>query len=200
MSRRSPYKVPNGTQFAPEQPSIYCEVSVREVSLGYRCLIAEAKIPRGTIIARDGGTVVTSIEDVLPEKKYAVLIDDGLWLALNNYDDLDALSFMNHSCESNVARIGGLVYFAKADIAPGDELTIDYAALASNFQNWTLQCGCGSKRCRKTVTSLDWQNPLIAKELWNEWLPFIQKKILEHEGSIETSEAPKSTGVPRAVG
>ena len=130
------------------------------------------------MIGLEGGFVVTSVDDVPKGLAYAAKFDEGLFLAPSDYSKLDFLAYLNHSCDSNVARIGGLLYIAKKDIPAGGELTIDYAPLVTDVENWKLECLCGVKSCRKTITSDDWKNSAIAKKLWNEWLPYVQKKIL----------------------
>lgn len=162
----------------PAEPKVFCKIEVRFGSNGSRGVIAAERILRGSTLFRDGGVVVSSIEDVFPDLKYAVLIDDGIWLAPKDYDNMDATCFINHSCNSNVARIGGITYVAKRDIEIGDELTIDYATLTTDFEGWTLECECGQANCRKVITSKDYLDPHLAESLWIEWLPYVQRKIL----------------------
>ena len=120
----------------------------------------------------------------MAEKNYVALIDDGLWLAPGDYEKLETIFYLNHSCTSNVARYGGLVYVAKKDIEVGSQLTIDYAPLISDFGDWSFDCLCGNTNCRKKITSKDWEDPEIAHQLWLEWLPYVQKKILAGRGSL----------------
>jgi|GEM_PF-881573 len=176
MKFESKFKVPNSEALAPTEPEIYVPVEVRTDSRGSRGLFAREAIAEATIIGRDGGTVVTSTADA-PIRTVAVLIGPGLLLAPNDYDNLEPLWFINHSCDSNAARIGGLVYVAKRNIAANEEITLDYSPLISEHGDWKLQCECGSANCRKMITSKDWQNPELQQKLWPEWLPFIQEKI-----------------------
>lgn len=178
MSYRSPYKVTDGHKYAPSIPTLFYKLTVKILDTSYKGVFAEEFIPSGATVGIDGGTVVTSIDDVFPEKKYAVLIGEDLWLAPNDYDNMEALFYLNHSCDPNLARMGSLVYVTKKNIQPGEELLIDYAPFVTGFRNWTLECECKSSNCRKIITSKDWQNPELAKILWKEWLPFIQKKII----------------------
>ena len=85
---------------------------------------------------------------------------------------------MNHSCASNVARLGGLVFVAKTKIEIGEQLTVDYAPLISGVPGWTMDCVCDAITCRRLISGDDWNNRELAKALWPEWLPFIQKRIL----------------------
>lgn len=176
MRFKSKFKVPNSEALAPAEAVIYVPLEVRSDSKGEKGVFAMEAMVKGTVVGRDGGTVVTSTEDA-PRRNVAVLIDENLLLAPADYDNLESLWFLNHSCDSNLARIGGLVYVTKRDIAAGEELTIDYAPLISEHGEWRMNCECGAPGCRKVITGRDWQKPELQKSLWSEWLPFIQRKI-----------------------
>lgn len=171
---------PNGIDLAPRKSEDYYKFEVLPTKNGYNGLFTKEKIRAGSVLIKDGGQVVSSADDEAA-KKYAVLISESRFLAPNNYSFMENSWFLNHSCFSNVARIGGLIYIAKRDIDAEEELTIDYAPLMSDILNWTMECRCGHSNCRKIITSYDYINPTIAKDLWIEWLPFIQKKILEQK-------------------
>ncbi len=169
----------DGHRFAPSEVAIFSRVTVRVIhNLGYSGLFAEEFIPKGTIIARDGGKVLFSIDDIPSDQKYCTLISENLFLAPSDYESKSPLEYLNHSCDSNTSRIGGLVYMAKRDIDSGEEINIDYAPLVAGLDNWTMNCLCGSKNCRKVVTGDDWLRPELGVTLWNEWLPHIQRKII----------------------
>jgi SET domain-containing protein len=60
----------------------------------------------------------------------------------------DLLRFANHSCRPNAAlRIqrGRIEIYAQRDIAPGDEITLDYG---ETHHAGTLACRCGAPGCR----------------------------------------------------
>ena len=62
--------------------------------------------------------------------------------------------FINHSCDPNVvARIlkGHILYFSCREIAPGEELTVDYHFDAKVEK---VPCGCKSMKCRGTINLL----------------------------------------------
>jgi uncharacterized protein len=46
---------------------------------------------------------------------------------------------------------------AASGIAPGEELTTDYALFDDNDE--TMQCQCGTPSCRGTTSGRDWQRP-----------------------------------------
>jgi len=145
----------------------------------YYGLFCNQDLPSNTIIARTGGKVLNSVKDIPKTDRYATLIDENIYLAPPDYGNLGNLCFINHSCNSNMARIGGLILIAKRKILKGEELTLDYAPLIATVSNWSMECNCGSPNCRKVITGDDWQKEDLAQELWPEWLSFVQKKILK---------------------
>ncbi|HEV8535627.1 MAG TPA: SET domain-containing protein-lysine N-methyltransferase [Candidatus Limnocylindria bacterium] len=63
----------------------------------------------------------------------------------------DATAFINHSCEPNLfMRVtrGHVLFFARRDIASGEELTVDYV---STPHPDAKRCLCGSAGCRGTI-------------------------------------------------
>lgn len=77
---------------------------------------------------------------------------DALQIGPDLYLDLEAPGrFVNHSCEPNSGlRDDGVTLVALRDLAPGDEVLFDYSTtMAEN--HWTLECLCGSPRCRGTI-------------------------------------------------
>jgi len=83
--------------------------------------------------------------------------------------------FTNHSCDPNIAIQGQIVFVAMRDIAPGEELTHDWAT--TDDADYTMTCLCGSPSCRGTITGKDWINPRLQEkyEGWFCW--FLQRKI-----------------------
>jgi ribosomal protein S18 acetylase RimI-like enzyme len=69
-------------------------------------------------------------------------------------------AYMNHSCDPNCCfkmhSIEKYDVIALCDITAGSELTHDYSACSidqfAGRSSWTLNCSCGSKKCRKSVT------------------------------------------------
>jgi uncharacterized protein len=75
----------------------------------------------------------------------------------------DDAKYMNHSCEPNVAIIGGDVEIAVRDIAVGEQLTNDYATMNIE-EDEPFVCSCGSRACRRTISPVD---AVILAEHWN---------------------------------
>ena len=60
----------------------------------------------------------------------------------------DPMRFTNHSCKANARlciRQGRVEFYAVRDIAPGEELTVDYG---ESHHDGQLRCRCGAAGCR----------------------------------------------------
>lgn len=62
------------------------------------------------------------------------------------------LKFLNHSCDNNSYFIGRLLYSNK-NIAPGEEVTINYLDTEDNITN-PFSCLCNTSVCNKKVCTL----------------------------------------------
>ena len=67
---------------------------------------------------------------------------------------------------------------ARTDIAPGVEVTMDYAMHFAD-PGWTMrnQCNCGSPQCRQLITGKDWMIEEIQKRYGDHFSPFLNKLI-----------------------
>ncbi len=123
--------------------------------IGYG-VFATAPIARGTII-----WALDPLDRVLTQAEIAALPpavahDAGrhLWLDRAGHYVLawDLARFVNHSCTPNCVTTAFGCEIAVTDIAPGDQLTNDYADLGM-LPGETMACGCGARRCRRIVAS-----------------------------------------------
>jgi len=65
-------------------------------------------------------------------------------------------NYMNHSCDPNMVYDSRDNIIARRDIAPGEELTVDYGTFIANFDQ-EFTCSCGAHNCRKKITKDDWK-------------------------------------------
>lgn len=84
---------------------------------------------------------------------FLFLRDDG-WI-IDGGQDGNGTRFLNHGCDPNVEAIdegSRIVLFAKQDIAPGQELLLDYCLQAEGADaEADHPCRCGSPQCRGTM-------------------------------------------------
>lgn len=126
-----------------------------------RGLFAVEPIAAHEIVAVKGGHVVdTAGLAALPEQlvNSEIQVAEGLHLVALTDDEYEpVMLFVNHSCEPNLGFSGNVVLAAMRDIAPGEELTVDYCLFDTSAEQ--MACGCGTPSCRRTVTGEDWRLP-----------------------------------------
>jgi uncharacterized protein len=108
-------------------------------------VVATRHFKRGTVIADVEGLLWRAGE--VRDDTWSLVLDDGVF-----FDMVDQTRWVNHSCEPNVVVEAGVTrrgngwaqLQALRDIAPGDELTYDYAFDVAH----AVPCRCGAARCR----------------------------------------------------
>lgn len=119
-------------------------------------VFATAPIPRGTIVwALDPlDRILTPAEIASLPAALSLDTERHLWLNRDgNYVLVwDLARFVNHSCRPNCVTTEFGCEIAVADIAPGDQITNDYADLGM-LPGETLTCGCSAPNCRRIVSS-----------------------------------------------
>src|SRR6476661_490910 len=79
----------------------------------------------------------------------------GLQVSHDCYIYLDApYRYVNHSCDPNCGITPALDLIAIKDIMKGEELTYDYSTTMLE-RHWTMECKCGSAKCRKVIRDFD---------------------------------------------
>ncbi|MGW7344413.1 SET domain-containing protein [Streptomyces sp. NPDC054854] len=131
-------------------------------------LFATEPIPAGTVIWLPCTKCPTWSADELgaiPEArfglldKYGHLLDDGSLLL-----PCMGAFLMNHSCAANVLDTGLDFGVAVQDIAPGDELTCDYATFTEDI-DWSMDCNCRAPECRGSITTQQGHDPVLRARL-----------------------------------
>lgn len=78
---------------------------------------------------------------------------DSYW-AIDGRVGGNGTQYINHSCDPNCfIRIlhGHILFFARRDIYPGEEITVDYI---SSYHSDQTECHCQSPSCRGTINRL----------------------------------------------
>jgi SET domain-containing protein len=111
-------------------------------------VFATGPIAAGTPVVEQEGVVVREAD--LPPDPKALQIGPDLWL-LARAGEVHPSDEVNHACDPNTGFVAGdLVLVALRDIAPGEEITFDYAT-AMNEAGWQIPCRCGGPTCRGTI-------------------------------------------------
>ena len=144
-----------------------------------RGLFAREAIPRGEIVAVKGGYVLSAGEWEELTKTLGpaeIQITEDLVIAPVAQAERDgAMLYTNHSCDPNIALQGQIVFVAMRDIAPGEELTHDWAT--TDDGDYSMPCRCGTARCRGTITGKDWMRPDLQARYRGWFCWFLQRKI-----------------------
>lgn len=130
------------------RPSAWNDLEVLPSSVRGLGLFAKRLIPAKTVVAVVEGTRHYAPYDddyATGETWYGVA--HQMWI--EPYGHLPA-RFVNHSCEPNAVVWEAVRIAAAADIAAGEEITIDYGTTEED-PLWSLACACGSPRCRGVI-------------------------------------------------
>ncbi len=130
-------------------------IAVRENVMG-RSLYSRTGHPAGEVLLEHYGRRVSFAEGQGEASDHVMEIgEDEVFLASGDLDD-----YVNHSCEPN-CRLrfepdGRVFLVAMRDIAPGEDLSFDYATTTTRagiaaFPGWRFQCRCGAAGCRGEV-------------------------------------------------
>jgi hypothetical protein len=148
-----------------------------------RGLFATEALGAGTAVLRLGGHLVDSaalarridVADADPDAPYvdSISVDDDLHLVLPTGT---AAHFGNHSCDPNLWHSGPLDLVARRDIAPGEELTVDYGTNSAR-PGFALACHCGTALCRGAVSGDDWRRPELQERYDGHWVPVLAARI-----------------------
>ena len=126
-----------------------------------------------------GGDIVTLEElNRLPDplRSFSVQIEEGLYQAPRPTDDPEPADYANHSCNPNAGFEGQIVIVAMRDIAPGEEICIDYAMCdGTPYDEFT--CQCGAENCRGRVSGDDWRLPALQARYAGYFVPYLQRRI-----------------------
>jgi hypothetical protein len=140
--------------------------------------VATELIPKGTIVwvHDELDQVFTPAQVDRLSRDYWDIIETYTYLNRDGNRVLcwDLARYVNHSCEPNCLSPGLDFEIAVRDIAPGEPLTDDYAALNLTAA-W--DCQCGSPRCRGHIHAGDF--PALARD-WDARLA----EVLPHVGRV----------------
>lgn len=135
---------------------------------------AVAAIQKDELLAVFGGRIVRLDEAADPQSLKLIQVEEGLYL--ETMTPGEPADCFNHSCQPNAGMSGQVALVAMRDIAPGEEVTFDYAMSDGSDYDEFL-CSCGAPECRGKVTGDDWRRP----ELWARYAgyfsPYLQRRI-----------------------
>ena len=118
------------------------------------------------------GSVLQSLDDDRQSRSIQVDVD----LYLVSAETPEPGDMLNHSCEPSCGLLGQTLVVAMRDIAPGEELSFDYAMCdASDYDEF--RCLCGEPTCRGLVTGSDWRDPALQAKYAGWFSPYLARLI-----------------------
>lgn len=141
-------------------------------------MFTTALIDVGEVVAVWGGTFATTQEASRAKAlgKLVMQVDDDLYSVEERGEH--ATYFINHSCDPNVWMADAVTLAARRQIAPREELTLDYALFeADEDSTMPWECLCGSPACRQHITGRDWRLPDLQQRYAGHFLPLIAQRI-----------------------
>jgi SET domain-containing protein len=155
---------------------------VRSSSIAGDGLFAGTSVPAGAAVSRIGGRLVTGHElrrllraadDCVAGYLDTITVTDDTHLVLP-FGQLNGKG--NHSCDPNLWWAAPYTLVARRDVAPGEELTNDYAT-STGEEDFTMSCRCGTALCRGVVTGRDWSRPELQQRYGDHWVPGLLDRI-----------------------
>jgi uncharacterized protein len=150
-------------------------------------MFALAPIRAGEVVLIWGGTLYAwddlAAGRVPRDTSYSFIAEDLLLAAPG--DGMDY--FINHACAPTVWMADEVTVVARRDIAPGEEVTGDYAVWESDPRYAIDPCACGSPSCRGRFTGDDWRLPAVQHRYAGHFLPYIARRIADHQPDVRGS-------------
>ena len=87
----------------------------------------------------------------------------------------DPWQYLNHSCNPNAGIKNNRDLVAMKPIKKGEEICFDYSM--NNIDDWTMKCHCGSKNCRKIISTFASLDEETKKKYFPYVLDCIKKSI-----------------------
>ncbi|GAB4524702.1 MAG: hypothetical protein OHK0046_39780 [Anaerolineae bacterium] len=136
-------------------------------------LVASGPIKAGEVVSRlEPNQPMTLIADALTWSQEAQdeLLHYGYQCSETHIvEEQGDERYMNHSCDPNTWWADDNTMVARRDIAPGEEITYDYATTEIVIP-FEMKCYCGTLLCRGMITHNDYLDP-VWQARFGEHLP-----------------------------
>ncbi|CAI5989561.1 unnamed protein product [Closterium sp. NIES-65] len=166
----------------------------------FKGLFALASIRRGEPLLVFAGKLV-GLDYLLGSdervRELSLRVNDNLWQVPDPTRGPETPDFINHSCDPNCGLEDSVTVVALRNIAPGEELSIDYGSTNAGVVRTSsdnFSCHCGASICRGVVTCDDWRLPELRQRLWPFFPPFIKRLIVREseKSDLKRSESDES--------
>jgi len=138
-------------------------------------MFATKNISKGEIVSVYGGIIIPISEIKKYREKIGGIrglqIDEKFFICPTEKSG----GLFNHSCEPNLGYKDTIKIIAIKNIKPKEELVFDYGMSESNFESF--KCHCGTKNCRKIITSNDWKNKKLQNKYGKYFATYLKNKL-----------------------
>ena len=148
------------------------KVELRAARIG-KGLFATAPIAKGEIVVIWGGRIIPT--EAIDDDFSLQISDDFFLCCMDPAAEKDDAEYVNHSCDPSCGVRGQIVLEAMRDIAPGEEITYDYAM--TDTKTAPFDCRCGSPRCRQRISAQDWTLADLQERYRGFFSDYIERKI-----------------------
>lgn len=139
--------------------------------------VAVAPIAAGTLVATFGGTAtdwrgLAGLD--AGRRARSLQVDDDRFLV--GPPDAESGEQVNHSCAPTCRFRNAVQLVAARDLAPGVELTYDYATTDTAPYD-EFECRCGDRTCRGWVRAVDWSDAGLQQRCAGWFAPHVGRRI-----------------------
>ena len=158
-------------------------LEIRETTKYEIGTFAVKPVKKGDLLLILSGNILTLEEEAaLPGSlsDNGIQISERFSLCVTTKDELAGINFFNHSCEPNAGIHGQIFLVAMRDIKKNEEIVFDYAMTLYHTKGsvkYLMNCLCGHKNCRKSITDNDWKIPALQKKYRGYFQYFLEEKI-----------------------
>lgn len=161
------------------------DVEIREIKNKGRGIFALKDYKKGESILEITGEII----DTEDPSNYPEEIREH-WAPMGKFGDKFRFikpevpwMYMNHSCDFNAGVIDDRNLIASKNIKKGEEINIDYStlfieSLTNGKKQLMMECRCGSKNCRKVISTFDTLKKDDQEKLKRFLNPFMREKYL----------------------
>ncbi|MEP7342466.1 MAG: SET domain-containing protein-lysine N-methyltransferase [Acidobacteriota bacterium] len=136
-----------------EETKLTPGIEVKPSAIDGKGTFATAHFKKGRKIAEFVGEKISRVETakrLRGKRRIRICGIDTYW-AIDGSVGGNGTQFINHSCAPNCSLRqvrGHLLFFALKDIAPGDEILLDYE---ESYHDDSKKCRCGAPNCRGRI-------------------------------------------------
>lgn len=141
----------------------YLRVDKSKNGLG---VFANIDIPKNAPLIEIIGNIYKNLPEIIDEN-YLQIGHNTFLGKTGGVDD-----YLNHSCEPNafISALGDrAILYSMYNIRANLEITFDYSTTSTDtLDTWKMNCNCGSFKCRKIISGLQYVDSKIVEEYKNK--------------------------------